>query len=241
VIVVAAVAAVVGGALLVRRYDSAVPRGNLLAPSARADGSHGLSGPLNLLMIGSDYRTWSPDSGQRSDTIIIAHIPKSMDRAYLISVPRDLLVDIPPDPAKGFSGDHTKINAAFEYGHGGVGGAQLVSATLTQLTGVQFDGAAVIDFSGLQHAVDVIGGVEMCLDTQVVSIHTKRVFQPGCHLMTSAEVLDYLRQRDFPDGDYGRQRHQQQFLKAFLGRALSAGAATNPVKMDELVRAVAGR
>jgi LCP family protein required for cell wall assembly len=228
----------IAGALLIHRYDDAVRRGNLLAPGARQPNSSA-SGPLNLLLIGSDFRSWNPDAGQRSDTIILAHVPRTMDRAYLISVPRDLLVDIPPMPSLNFGGDTPKINAAFQYGRGGIGGAGLVSATLTHLVGIRFDGAAVIDFSGLRNAVDILEGVRLCLDDRVVSTSTGKVFDPGCQLMQSADVLDYLRQRDFPDGDYARQRHQQQFLKAFLDRARSRGAAANPVKMDALIRAVA--
>ena len=228
----------IAGALLLHRYDTSVGRDVLLAPSARAQ--HGSrQGPVNLLLIGSDFRSSNPSAGQRSDTIIVAHVPRSMDRVFLISVPRDLLVTIPPMPSLNFDGETTKINAAFGYGHGGVGGAQLVSATLTEILDLRFDGAAVIDFSGLRRAVDLLGGVQLCIDDRVVSVHTGKVFSPGCQLMRSADVLDYLRQRDFPDGDYTRQRHQQQFLKAFLDRARSAGAPTNPVKTDELIRAVA--
>ena len=58
--------------------------------------------------------------------------------------------------------------------------------------------------------------------------------------MTSAEVLDYLRQRDFPDGDFTRQRHQQHFLKSILDELLAAGTLTNPVRLDALLQAVAG-
>jgi LCP family protein required for cell wall assembly len=229
----------IGGTILVHRYENAVGRGNLLDPGART-GSGSVTGPLNLLLIGSDQRAGNPDAGERSDTIIVAHVNRALNKAYLVSVPRDLLVDIPPMPSVNFTGDKTKINAAFEYGKGGAGGTRLVSATLTQLLGVKFDAAAVIDFSGLKSAVDLLGGVNMCVDSPVKSIHTGKVFEPGCQLMSSTDVLDYLRQRDFPDGDYGRQRHQQQFLKAFLDRARTTGAASNPVKLDGLVRAVAG-
>jgi LCP family protein required for cell wall assembly len=238
-IVLVATAVGVGGALLIQRYDHAVSRGELLAPGSRSHNAS-VSGPLNLLLIGSDKRVGNPDAGERSDTIIVAHVSRALNKVYLISVPRDLLVDIPPMPSINFAGDTTKINAAFEYGKGGPAGTQLVSATLTKLMGTRFDGAAVIDFSGLRSAVDILNGVNMCVDTRVVSIHTGKVFEPGCRLMGSGDVLDYLRQRDFPDGDYSRQRHQQQFLKAFLERARSTGAASNPVKMDALLRAVAG-
>ena len=238
-LVVVATMVGIGGVLLVQRYNQAVNRDVLLDPGARSQHAN-VTGPLNLLLIGSDLRNSDPDAGERSDTIIVAHVTKAMNKVYLVSVPRDLLVDIPPVPSLNFGGVTGKINSAFEYGKGGVPGTRLVSATLTNLLGIRFDGAAVINFSGLRSAVDILGGVNMCVDERVVSIHTGKTFEKGCRLMGSGDVLDYLRQRNFPDGDYSRQRHQQQFLKAFLERARSTGAASNPVKMDSLLRAVAG-
>ena len=113
--------------------------------------------------------------------------------------------DMPPVPSLNFAGATAKINAAFEFGHGGPGGTQLLSQVLTDLVGIRFDGAAVVDFVGLQRAVHVLGGVDMCVDVRTVSQHTGAVFEPGCRLMKPAEVLDYLRQRRFPDGDFTRQ------------------------------------
>ena len=223
----------VGTAYLVHRYESLFGRESLLSPGSRS-GHAAVDGPLNLLLLGSDLRANNPQAGQRSDTIIIAHVSRSLDRVYLISVPRDLLVRIPADPGQNFDGDTTKINAAFEYG-----GSQLVSATLNQLMGVSFDGAASVDFDGLKGAVDVLGGVRLCVDQRTVSIHSHAVYEPGCRLMNSTEVLDYLRQRNYDDGDYTRQRHQQQFLKAVVDRASSTGVVTNPVRLDQLLRAIA--
>jgi LCP family protein required for cell wall assembly len=229
-----------GGYLLYRRWDGAFSRGDLLAPDARA-GRHGpVTGPLNLLLIGSDYRDRSPTDGERSDTIIIAHVSRGLDRVQLVSIPRDLLVTIPPDPGNGYQGATTKINAAFDAGHGGAGGIQLLSRTLSQLTGVRFDGAVAIRFDGLTRAVDLLGGVRMCVDVRTVSVHTHRVFNVGCRQMSSEQVLDYLRQRQFADGDYTRQRHQQQFLKAVLDRARGSGLVTDPVRLDRFLRAVGG-
>src|SRR5207245_9056456 len=114
------------------------------------------TGPWHYLPTGSEAGANTPEDGQRSDTMIIVHVPAGLDRAYLISIPRDLLVDIPPYPPTNFAGSHEKINGAFQYGQGGAGGVQLVSATLTQLTGIRFDGAAVIDFDGFRKAVDLL-------------------------------------------------------------------------------------
>jgi LCP family protein required for cell wall assembly len=242
VLVVVAGAGASAGALLAHRFEHAVTRANLLAPAARAQAPapHApVAGPLNFLVIGSDLRTDDPAEGQRSDTIIIAHVPRTMDRLDLVSIPRDLWVDIPADPTLRFGGDTTKINAAFEDGGGGAGGARLLSQTVTDLVGVRFDGAVVVDFSGLTQAVDLLGGVRMCVDARVVSIHTHAVFEPGCRMMTGAQALDYLRQRyGIADGDFGRQQHQQEFLKALLTQARTSGALANPVKLDGLLQSI---
>ncbi|MFC4129190.1 LCP family protein [Hamadaea flava] len=234
---------------MIHRYDSSVTRGDLLSSASRPDETGAdprvrfrqapLHGPLNFLLIGSDKRSWSPDAGQRSDTIIIAQVNADLTKVSLLSIPRDLQVEIPADRKAGFEGGSDKINAAFSYGGGGNGGVQLLSATLTKLTGVKFDGAAIIEFSGFQRVIDLLGGVDLCVDHQVQSIHTDKVFKVGCVRMNGADALDYSRQRyGLPDGDYDRQRHQQQLLKAILQRAGDSGLAYNPLKLDQLLRAV---
>ncbi|HEX6969177.1 MAG TPA: hypothetical protein VF174_10255, partial [Micromonosporaceae bacterium] len=98
------IAGLTGTALrtLTARYDGTVTKERLLDPDARQAPEEGtVSGPLNYLLIGSDRRSRNPDAGERADTIMIAHIPKSLNRGYLISVPRDLLVQIPPHPPSG--------------------------------------------------------------------------------------------------------------------------------------------
>ncbi len=236
------VATVVTGVVLVRRYEGSVHQATLLDSGARAHSEAGLvsvQGPLNYLLLGSDQRPGDTTDGERSDTIILVHVPASLDGAYLISIPRDLLVDIPPDPATDFTGSSEKINAAFDHGGGGTGGFQLMSRTLTQLTGVRFDGAAIIDFTGFQRVLSLLGGVDMCVDERTVSIHTGAVYQPGCQHLRPWQALDYVRQReDLPNGDYDRQRHQQQLLKALLTEAGRQGLTSNPVKLDQLIRAV---
>ncbi|WP_443094361.1 LCP family protein [Phytohabitans rumicis] len=216
----------VGLQVIVERYQRAVSQERLLDEAARRNRST-VSGPLNYLIIGSDLRAANPAGGQRADTIVIAHIPAGLDQAYLISVPRDLQVEIP-----GYGTD--KINAAYQFGR-----AQLLSATLTRLIGVPFDGAAIIDFSGFRHVIDLLGGVTICVDHQTRSIHTGRLFTVGCQTMSGAMALDYARQRyDLPAGDYDRQRHHQQILKAIMTKATDAGMVTNPLKLDGLIRAV---
>jgi LCP family protein required for cell wall assembly len=255
--------------VLANRYDKAVNKGTLLDQGARRDtittGRHlNITGPLNYLLLGSDARDDSPDAGQRSDTIIIVHIPSTLDRAYLISIPRDLRVEIPADRSLDFAGSTEKINGAFEYGRSTEAGARLVSATLNKLTGISFDGAAIINFDGFTKAVNLLGGVDMCVDEHTESQHigydkdgnflapwtgpdgevrvpasTPKTYEVGCRHFLPWEALDYVRQRkSLPDGDYGRQRHQQQFLRALLQAAVDKNYAEKPLQLDQLIRAV---
>lgn len=245
VVVLLSAAGLIAAKMLLHRYESSVTHEVLLDPSARGDNAEQLSNwrrddePLNFLLLGSDMRTTEPQDGQRSDTIIIAQVNRERTAAHLVSIPRDLLVEIPQFEATGFYGSQEKINAAFHYGGSQSGGVQLLSATLAQLTGIRFDGAAVIDFGGFERIIDMLGGVRICVDTEVQSIHTGRYFPLGCKVMSGAEALDYSRQRyGLENGDYDRQRHNQQLLKAIFGTALNKGIAYNPIKIDQMVRAL---
>jgi len=225
--------------LLTDRFNAALKKADLLDSGARTTGAK-LSGPLNYLLIGSDMRAANPSMGARADSIVIVHLPPGLDKAYLVSVPRDLRVTIPPYPPANYAGGEDKINAAFEYGRPGDGGMRLLSATVGQLTGLRFDGAAIIDFNGFKRVVDLLGGVDVCVDRQFTSIHTGRVFTPGCRTMNGAQALDYARQRyGLPDGDYDRQRHQQQILKAIAAKLTDPAVLANPLKLDQTVRAIA--
>jgi anionic cell wall polymer biosynthesis LytR-Cps2A-Psr (LCP) family protein len=97
----------------------------------------------------------------------------------------------------------------------------------------------------------------MCIEHRVVSAHLARmpngelahpseggtpiVYEPGCRELNHWQALDYVRQRySLPDGDYGRMKHQQQFLQALLRKARAEGLTSNPVQIDRVIRAVAG-
>ncbi len=223
--------------LLTERFNQALHKADLLDSGART-GTGELHGPFNYLLIGSDQRPTSPNS-HRADSIVIVHIPAGLDRAYLISIPRDLRVTIPPYPQGGYKGGADKINSAFQYGQ--ADGAKLLSATVTNLTGVRFDGAAIVDFTGFKRVVDLLGGVDVCVDKQVTSIHTGHIFPMGCYRMDGAQSLDYARQRyGLPRGDYDRQRHQQQILKGIAQKLTDPSVLANPLKLDQTIRAIGG-
>jgi LCP family protein required for cell wall assembly len=198
------------------------------------------SGALNFLLLGSDSR--DPDApvdqpGKwRTDTIVLMHIPASHDKAYLISFPRDLWVFVPKSKTSPYGGTMAKINAAYAWG-----GLPLMVETVEGYTGVRMDHVALIDFAGFVRVVNAVGGVDMNVERTITSIHPPhRTFTKGANHFNGAEALDYIRQRkQFPDGDFARMRHQQQFLKALLDKATSAGVAANPLKLKNFVTSIA--
>jgi LCP family protein required for cell wall assembly len=264
-LLVASATVVTGTQVLANRYRDSVRQENLLGNSARASNEDkkeerrsSISGPLNFLLLGSDLRANDPEDGQRSDSIIIVHIPVGLDRAYLLSIPRDLRVKIPAFEPTGFRGSsHEKINGAFQHGGGGTGGVQLLAETLNELLGIHFDGAAIVNFDGFKAAVDILGGVDMCIDQRVTSIHLgyddkgnylspehggrPAVYEPGCHHLESWQALDLVRQRkSLANGDFDRQKNQQKFIRAILTKAQQQNLTTNPIALDKLIRALGG-
>lgn len=253
--------------VLMSRYEGSVKSADLFGdedgatPQPRTD----IEGPLNILLVGIDPRLDNPNEPPRSDSIIIMHVPEEHDRAYLFSIPRDLLVEIPPFPKANFKGGRDKINAAMAFGSRVPGqevpdparGFELLSKTITQYTGIErFDAGAIVNFQGFRKIVDAMGGVTMTLDMDVRSEHLKpdgrgrdanpngegyvgpqKVYKKGTHHLKGWEALDIVRQRKTVGGDYVRQRHQQQFIKAMVNQAFSKDVVTNPLKLDNVLRA----
>lgn len=272
-LLVASGGGLIGGKLLLDHYSDAITHPGGLGAAA-AEGST-IDGPINLLLVGIDERVNDAEMGARADSIIIAHVPASHDAVYLTSIPRDTRVRIPAHRKTKYEGGTDKINAAFQGGFqnggGRDGGLELLAETVSTLAGgLKFNGAAIVNFDGFKGLVDAMGGVHMCVDEKVTSIHTgwntktgvegvpynfnadgvptslkpnmrAQVYEVGCHDMEAWEALDYVRQRDKlanNDGDYGRQRHQQQFIKAMAKKATSAGVIANPIKVTEMLNKV---
>ncbi|SCL68079.1 transcriptional attenuator, LytR family [Micromonospora eburnea] len=199
-----------------------------------------VDGALNILLAGTDSR--DPDAQMdkagkwRADTLILMHIPADHKTAYLVSIPRDLYVPIPENAgASCDSGSRNKINAAFAFG-----GLPLAVKTVECFTDVRIDHVMAIDFGGFKEVTDALGGVDLKVDRTITSIHKPyRTFTKGVNHMTGAEALDWVRQRkQFPDGDFARMRHQQEFLKALMDKAASTGTLTNPKKLNSFLKAV---
>ncbi|MFG3604209.1 LCP family protein [Micromonospora chersina] len=257
--------AIVGSKAVIGQATNSIDQGNLLGEAGKSDaeGGNSLDGPIDMLLLGVDARQrWAADD-VRSDTIIILHIPASHDQAYLISIPRDTEAQIPAFEKSGYRGGTDKINAAFQIGarNGGgwEGGAQLMAKTIKSMTGISFDGAAIINFGGFKNVIDALGTVRICVSHEVPSHHMSMVegkpmwnadakksgkpYKPvvhkkGCKEMEGWEALDFARQRYLlPNSDYDRQQNQQQLIKAMAKKATEKGMLTNPIKLNQLIKA----
>jgi anionic cell wall polymer biosynthesis LytR-Cps2A-Psr (LCP) family protein len=145
-----------------------------------------ISGPINFLLLGIDERREGSMSDEliRADSIMLVHIPTAHDRAYMISLPRDLLVDIPANPESGYDGAQDKLAHAFAFGSmnnwerdastdARERGVALTLRTISDIVpgGLKFNGTAIIDFDGFDKVVEALGSVHMCVDMDVWSIH----------------------------------------------------------------------
>lgn len=184
-----------------------------------------------FLLVGSDSRedlsaeeqselgTGSVE-GQRTDTIMLLHVPGGGARNALISIPRDSVVDIPGH-------GENRINAAFAFG-----GAPLLVQTIEQATGVAIDDYVQIGFGGFAGIVDALGGVEICLDEPVQDEQAHIDLPAGCQVLQGPDALGYARARHFdPTSDIGRVQRQRELISAIADKALSPGTLINPIEL----------
>jgi LCP family protein required for cell wall assembly len=235
-----------GTFLLTARYDSNIKRADLLGSASSASKRSEVKGPLNILVVGSDSRakeSYDPNdpsssaaavNGERSETIMLMHLPASLDRGYAISFPRDSYVDIPPVEGR-WNGGKDKLNAAMAYG-----GVPHLVRTIEHFSRLTIDHVVMVDFSGLRRITDAVGGVDVHIDKQTRDPYRPdRVFKQGLNHLDGKTAEAYVRQRkNLPNGDYDRMRRQQQYLHALLNKVATAGTLTDAGKLDELLLAV---
>jgi LCP family protein required for cell wall assembly len=206
---------------------------------------------LNYLLVGSDTRegltgaelkelrvgSTATAAGGRSDTMLLVHISKDRDKAYLVSFPRDSLVTIPAHistngktqiPAR-----QGKLNAAFAFG-----GAPLLIETIEGETNLKIDHYIEISFAGFARIVNALGGIEVCTKVDIDDPKSHLVLSAGTHTLDGIEALKYVRTRDFDGrGDIGRMQRQQQFMSSVLKKATSTGVLLNPIKIVNFMNA----
>jgi LCP family protein required for cell wall assembly len=197
----------------------------------------------NFLLVGSDSRSGANGeggtqgtgvnfvTGQRSDTVILAHLFGSSEIVEMVSFPRDAWVEVPaytnPKTHKTRPQHFDKLNGAFSEG-----GPTLLIRTIEKLSNVRIDHFVQIDFTGFKKMVNEVGGVDVCLTHAAKDRFTGINLKAGHHHINGTTALQFVRQRHgLPNGDLDRIARQQQFIGSLTHKVLSAGTLANPFKL----------
>ncbi|HSQ27574.1 MAG TPA: LCP family protein, partial [Anaerolineales bacterium] len=195
---------------------------------------------VSLLVMGLDYRDWAAGEGPpRTDTMILFTIDPINRTAGILSIPRDLWVNIP-----GF--DYGRINSAYQLGEAYTvvgGGPQLATDTVEELLGVPIDYYAQVDFGAFVRFIDEIGGVKLDVPEKIkidpLGDNTSKTLKPGIQTLPGDLALAYVRARKTEGGDFDRAQRQQQVILAIRNRILEFDMLPNliskaPVLYEEL-------
>jgi LCP family protein required for cell wall assembly len=232
-LVLLVVAATVGGFLYWRVIGGLFDRQdvNLTPASGKA---------LNVLLVGSDSREGLTDpldverfgsvGGRRADTIILAQLVPTEQRGVMLHFPRDLFVNVHAEGRQ----FESKINAAYGYG------PQSVIDTVGALTRVPINHYMEIDIRGFRAMVDAIGGIDVTNDTSLYDSKLNFKLPAGTSHLDGNQALSFVRARHAtPDGDFGRIKRQQQFIRAVMSKVGKPSVLGNPVRVNDLARSFA--
>ncbi|MFJ7085581.1 LCP family protein [Streptomyces griseus] len=192
----------------------------------------------NILLIGSDSRAgdnreYGRDDGgsQRSDTTILLHLAADRKSATAVSLPRDLMAEIPSCRTaddKETREQFAQFNSAFE-----LGGTACTIRTVEKMTGIRIDHHMVVDFNGFKDMVDAVDGVEICLKEPINDKDAHLELPAGRQTLNGEEALGYVRARKTlgNGSDTERMERQQQFLGALVNKMQSNGVLLNPTRL----------
>jgi LCP family protein required for cell wall assembly len=214
-------------------------------------------GRVNILLAGNSADDPGHNGANLTDSIMIISIDTRNNTAFLLSVPRDLWVDIP-------GGGHQKINAAYVVGQEDnfsqagypSGGMGLLEQVVQENFGIQLDYYALVNYSALKDAVNAVGGINI----NVQSNDPRGLYDPsidyathgplvrlsnGQNTLNGEQALDLARARGDSYGSYGfdsadfeRTQNQREMLVALKNKAATASVIANPAKLTSLFDAI---
>ncbi|BCL30151.1 LCP family protein [Streptomyces aurantiacus] len=227
--------------------------GNITSVSDDGAGTGGFSKDraINVLVVGTDKRTGDGNDGYgdsgspgHADTTVLLHVSKDRTNATAMSIPRDLITDIPDCPTEQEDGS-TKVipgtqNTRFNESLGQSGRTpSCTMRTVTALTGVKMDHFMIADFNAVKTLTSAVDGVEVCLAKDIDDQDSKLKLSEGKHTIQGEEALAFVRTRHSVGlgGDLSRIELQQQFLSALMRKLKSNDTLTSPTKMLKLAEA----
>lgn len=237
-----------GGYLVYQHFN-----GNITAVPDDGAGTGGFSKDraINVLVIGTDKRTGAGNEGYgdagsvgHADTTILLHVSKDRTNATALSIPRDLITDIPDCPTTQSDGSKKVIAGTpgkrFNESLGQYDRTpSCTMRTITGLTGVKVDHFMVADFNAVKTLTAAVDGVDVCLAKDIDDPDSHLKLPKGDHTLQGEEALAFLRTRHSVGfgGDLSRIEIQQQFLGSLMRKLKSNETLTSPTKMWKLAEA----
>ena len=195
-----------------------------------------------FLLVGRDTY-----GGGNTDTMMLCSYDIPNQKVSVMSIPRDTMVNV--------SWDIKRINSVYNMYGGGEDGMDALKAEIAELVGFQPDYTFVVEWEAVGEIVDAVGGVSFDVPRRMyyndLTQHFKIDLQKGYQKLNGSQAMQLLRYRHdsddngnilnsgYPDGDLGRIKVQQSFLKAMLEQCLSSLTAEGPIKGLETIKNLA--
>lgn len=209
-------------------------------------------GRVNILIAGNSADDPGHGGAQLTDSLMIVSIDTENDRAFLMSIPRDLYVDIPGN-------GYAKINEVYmhgeedEFSEAGYpdGGMGMLEKVVSQNFGMEIHYYALINYTAFKEAVDAVGGIDVTIDSDdprgLYDAMISRAdggplrLKNGPQTLDGQTALNLARARGsgvnygFGRSDYTRSEHQRMMMVALKEKATSAGVISNPIRIASLL------
>jgi len=216
-------------------------------------------GRVTILLAGNSADDPGHGGANLTDSIMLVSINTKTNKAFLLSIPRDLYVNIP-------NHGYAKINETYQDGEAdnfaeagyAKGGMGLLEKVVAENFGITSNYYALVNYAALRDAVNAVGGVQI----NVQSSDPRGLYDPspdlttrqplvdltnGMHTLNGQQALDLARARGdsygaygFPRGDFNRTDHQRQIIVALKDKAGGLGTLSNPIKLGELFDSFGG-
>lgn len=201
---------------------------------------------LDILILGirgENETAIEEAGGLLTDTMMVISIDKTTKKTAMVSIPRDLYINVNTQAPNGKKIKITgKINEAYERGLENGGGLTLVKQIVSRITSVYMDNAIVFDFNAFREIVNSLGGID---------INLKKPFEEknqwgyefslpaGNNHLDGETALYYVRSR-YSTSDFDRARRQQEVITTIKNKAFTLGFLSNPVKVTSLLSDLKG-
>ncbi|MER6674984.1 LCP family protein [Streptomyces sp. NPDC000983] len=206
---------------------------------------------FNILIIGTDKRTGAGNEGYgdkgssgHADTTILLHVAEDRSNATALSIPRDLIVDIPECEATLEDGSKETVpglqGVRFNRSLGESGrDPGCTMQTVKEFSGIQVDHFMMADFNAVKTLTTAVDGVTVCLERAVDDDDSHLKLPKGESTVEGEEALAFLRTRKSfgNSGDLDRIKAQQQFLGSLMRKMSSSDTLTSPTKLVKLAEA----